>query len=64
VQFEGIEAGTPVLLDGKPVVYQGAPKFTMAAGAYEVKVMRDGQVVNRQNMEIKDQGITAVKVPQ
>jgi carboxyl-terminal processing protease len=64
VQFEGIEAGTPVLLDGKPVVYQGAPKFSLAAGTYEVKVMRDGQVVNRENVEIKDQRTIAVTVKQ
>jgi tetratricopeptide (TPR) repeat protein len=64
VVFEGLDAGTPVLLDGKPMTTQGAARFLLVAGPYEVKVVRENQVLNRQNVEVKDQGTINLTVKQ
>jgi len=60
VQFDGIQSGTPVLVDGKPVTYQGPAKLSLAAGTYEVKIVQEGQVLSRQNFEVKDQSTMAI----
>jgi len=62
VQFDGIQEGTPVLVDGKPAVYQAAAKLSLGAGTYEVKVVQDGKVLSRQNVEVKDQSTVAVSL--
>ena len=64
VQFDGLQAGTPVVLDGKPITYQGPAKFSLVAGTYEIRYVREGQVLNRQNVEVKDQGTVELAVKQ
>jgi hypothetical protein len=64
VQFDGIQEGTPVLVDGKPAVFQGASKLALGAGTYEVKVVQDGKTLSRQNVEVKDQSTVPVSVKQ
>jgi hypothetical protein len=64
VQFDGLQSGTPVMLDGKAVTYQGPARLSLVAGTYEVRFVRDGQVLSRQNVEVKDQGTVAVAVKQ
>jgi hypothetical protein len=64
VRLDGIQDGTQVLVDGKPAVYQGAPKLSLGAGTYEVKVVQDGKIVSRQNVEVKDDSTVAVSLKQ
>lgn len=64
VQFDGLQPGTPVLLDGKPMASADPAKLSLATGVYEVRLVRGGEVLNRQNVEIKDGGTVALAVKQ
>jgi hypothetical protein len=64
VQFEGLQTGTPVVLDGKPLNYRETGRVSLVAGTYEIKFVREGQVVSRQNVEVRDQANIALTVRQ
>ena len=50
------------MLDGKPISVQGSGKCSLIAGTYEVRFVREGQVLGRQSVEVRDQATVAVPV--
>jgi hypothetical protein len=60
VEFEGA-SDTAVLVNGKPISPQDAQgKLQLAAGTYEIRAVREGQIVSRKSVEVKAGATTKI----
>lgn len=60
VEFEGA-SDTAVLVNGKPVSSQDAQgKLQLAPGTYEIRAVREGQIVSRKSVEVKAGATTKI----
>jgi len=62
LQLDGPPGDTPVLLDGKVFSRQIPVKLPLPAGKYEIRAMQNGNVLNQQNVEVKELGTITVTV--
>ncbi len=64
VQLEGPQGETPVIFNGSTIAQQVPAKLQLPVGKYEIRSVKDGQVINQQSVEIKALGYQVVTVKQ
>ena len=62
VVLDGPVAGTTVLVNGNPFEQQDPGKFQLPVGQYEVRVVKEGKVISRQDVVVKALGVVTVTV--
>jgi tetratricopeptide (TPR) repeat protein len=62
VEFKGSQGDAPILYDGKQVAPQVPATVRVPAGKYEIRTMQDGNILNRQDVEVTSLSKTVVTV--
>lgn len=62
VQLDGAAGETPVLFNGRTVAQQVPARLQLPVGKYEIRAVKDGQVLSAQVVEVTTQGSSAVTV--
>jgi tetratricopeptide (TPR) repeat protein len=63
MELDGPASETPVLLDGKVVSRQIPVKLRLPAGKYEIRSVREGRVLNQENVDLQELSTTTFTVP-
>ena len=62
VEFKGSPGDAPIVLDGKQVAPQVPATVRVPVGKYEIRAMQDGNILNRQDVEVTPLSKTVVTV--
>jgi tetratricopeptide (TPR) repeat protein len=62
VQLEGAPGQTPVVYDGKVMAQQVPVRLELPVGKYEIREMKNGQIVGTQPIEVTTTGVSTVTV--
>lgn len=62
VVLDGPVADTTVLVNGNPFQQKDSGKYQLPVGKYEIRVVKEGKVINRQDVEVKALGVVTVTV--
>jgi tetratricopeptide (TPR) repeat protein len=62
VQLDGPAGETPVVYNGRTVSQQVPVRLQLPVGKYEIRAMKDGQILGTQGFEVTLQGTSAVTV--
>jgi hypothetical protein len=62
VQLEGAPGQTPVVYDGKVMAQQVPVRLQLPVGKYEIREMKNGQIVGTQPIEVTTAGVSTVTV--
>ncbi len=62
VVIEGLSGGATVLVNGKPPTGDSPGRLQLPPGSYEIRILRGGQIVNRQKVDVKSAAMTRLVV--
>jgi hypothetical protein len=62
VEFDGPVDDTTVLVNGKPLSGQSSGKLQLPVGNYEIRMVRGGEIIDRQKVEVRPSSTTRIVV--